>query len=65
MNITIEYKTAQGETVTLAEADCFIPIPNVGDQFSYGDTPFTVKSRSFDYYDEDNGDLAVTITLFV
>jgi hypothetical protein len=65
MNITVQYKTAQGETFTLAEGDGFLPIPNVGDQFSYGDTPYTVKSRSFDYYDEDNGDLAVTVTLSV
>jgi len=65
MFITIQFKTQNGDTLTLAEGEGFLPIPNVGDQFSYKDGPFTVKSRSFDYYDDDNGDLSVTITLSV
>jgi hypothetical protein len=65
MFITIEYKLQSGEAFTLAEGDGFLPIPNVGDQFSYKGGPFTVKARSFDYYDDDNGELAVTVTLFV
>jgi hypothetical protein len=65
MFITIEYKLQNGDTFTLAEGDGFLPIPNVGDQFSYKDGPFTVKARTFDYYDDDNGELAVTVTLFV
>jgi hypothetical protein len=65
MFITIEYKTPDGETFTLAEGEGYLPIPNVGDQFSYSDGPFTVKARSFDYYDDDNGELAVTVTLSV
>jgi hypothetical protein len=65
MFITVEYKTQGGETFTLAEGDGFLPIPNVGDTFSYKGGPFTVKARSFDYYDDDNGELAVTVTLSV
>jgi len=65
MFITIQFKTQNGDTLTLAEGEGFLPIPNVGDQFSYKDGPFTVKARSFDYYDDDNGDLSVTITLSV
>ena len=65
MFITVVYKSAAGEMVTLAEGDGFLPIPNVGDQFSYGDGSFTVKARSFEYYDDDNGELAVTVTLSV
>jgi hypothetical protein len=65
MFITVIYKTPDGEAITLAEGDGFLPIPNVGDQFSYNDGPFTVKARSFDYYDDDNGELAVTVTLAV
>jgi hypothetical protein len=65
MFITIQFKTQNGDTLTLAEGQGFLPIPNVGDQFSYKDGPFTVKARSFDYYDDDNGDLSVTITLSV
>jgi hypothetical protein len=65
MFITVEYKSQNGDTFTLAEGDGFLPIPNVGDQFSYKDGPFTVKTRTFDYYDDDNGELAVTVTLFV
>jgi hypothetical protein len=59
------YTAADGQTITLAEGDGFLPIPNVGDQFSYGGGPFTVKARSFEYYDDDNGELAVTVTLAV
>ena len=65
MFITIQFKTQNGDTLTLAEGEGFLPIPNVGDQFSYKDGPFTVKARSFDYYDDDNGDLSVTVTLSV
>jgi hypothetical protein len=65
MFITVEYKTQDGETVTLAEGDGFLPIPQVGDAFSYKGGPFTVKARSFNYYDDDNGELAVTVTLSV
>jgi hypothetical protein len=65
MFITVVYKTQNGESFTLAEGDGFLPIPCVGDQFSYKDGPFTVKARSFDYYDDDKGELAVTITLSV
>jgi hypothetical protein len=65
MFITIQFKTQNGDTLTLAEGEGFLPIPNVGDQFSYKNGPFTVKARSFDYYDDDNGDLSVTITLSV
>jgi hypothetical protein len=65
MFITVVYKTQDGEVVTLAEGDGFLPIPVVGDQFSYKGGPFTVKARSFDYYDDDNGDFAVTVTLSV
>jgi hypothetical protein len=65
MFITIEYKSQSGQAFTLAEGDGFLPIPNVGDQFSYKDGPFTVKARTFDYYDDDNGELAVTVTLSV
>ena len=65
MFITIQYKTQTGDTQTLAEGEGFLPIPNVGDQFSYKDGPLTVKARTFDYYDDDNGDLSVTITLSV
>ncbi len=65
MFITVQFKTTNGDTLTLAEGEGFLPIPNVGDQFSYKDGPFTVKARSFDYYDDDNGDLSVTITLSV
>jgi hypothetical protein len=65
MFITVQYKTQAGETFTLAEGDGFLPIPNIGDQFSYNGGPFTVKARSFDYYDDDNGELAVTVTLAV
>jgi hypothetical protein len=45
MFITVVYKTQNGESFTLAEGDGFLPIPNVGDQFSYKDGPFTVKAR--------------------
>ena len=65
MYITVEYKSQGGEAFTLAEGEGFLPIPNVGDQFSYKGGPFTVKARTFDYYDDDNGELAVTVTLFV
>jgi len=65
MFITVEYKTQDGETFTLAEGDGFLPIPQVGDEFSYKGGPFTVKARSFNYYDDDNGELAVTVTLSV
>ncbi len=65
MFITVQYKTEAGDTLTLAEGDGFLPIPNVGDQFSYKAGALMVKSRTFDYYDDDNGDLAVTITLSV
>ena len=65
MFITVQYKTQAGETLTLAEGDGYLPIPNVGDQFSYTGGPFTVKARSFEYYDDDNGELAVTVTLTV
>lgn len=65
MFITVVYLGQDGETVTLAEGDGFLPIPNVGDSFSYGGAPFTVKGRSFEYYDDDNGELAVTVTLTV
>lgn len=65
MFITVEYKTQTGEGFTLAEGDGFLPIPNVGDQFSYKGGPFTVKARSFVYYDDDNGELSVTVTLSV
>jgi hypothetical protein len=65
MFITVQYTSQTGETFTLAEGDGFLPIPAVGDQFSYKGGPFTVKSKSFDYYDDTNGDLAVTITLSV
>jgi hypothetical protein len=65
MFITVIYKTPEGNEITLAEGDGFMPIPNVGDQFSYKDGPHTVKARSFDYYDDDNGELAVTVTLSV
>jgi hypothetical protein len=65
MFITIQFKTQNGDTLTLAEGQGFLPIPNAGDQFSYKDGPYTVKSRTFDYYDDDNGDLSVTITLSV
>lgn len=65
MFITVQYKTQAGEEFTLAEGDGFLPIPNVGDQFSYNNASFTVKTRSFEYYDDDNGELAVTVTLTV
>jgi hypothetical protein len=65
MFITVQFKTPTGDTLTLAEGQGFLPIPNVGDQFSYKNGPFTVKARGFDYYDDDNGDLSVTITLSV
>jgi hypothetical protein len=65
MFITVVYKTQNGESFTLAEGDGFLPIPNVGDQFSYKDGPFTVKARSFEYYDDDSGELSVTMTLSV
>jgi hypothetical protein len=65
MFITVTYKTQNGESFTLAEGDGFLPIPNVGDQFSYKDGSFTVKARSFEYYDDDNGELSVTVTLSV
>jgi hypothetical protein len=65
MFITVTYKTQNGESFTLAEGDGFLPIPNVGDQFSYKNGPFTVKARSFEYYDDDNGELSVTVTLSV
>lgn len=65
MFITIEYKTPDGESFTLAEGEGYLPIPNVGDQFSYQNGPFTVKARSFDYYDDENGELSVTVTLSV
>jgi hypothetical protein len=65
MFITVVYKTQTGESFTLAEGDGFLPIPNVGDQFSYKDGPFTVKARSFEYYDDDNGELSVTVTLSI
>jgi hypothetical protein len=65
MFITVQYKTQAGETLTLAEGDGYLPIPNVGDQFAYTGGPFTVKARSFEYYDDDNGELAVTVTLTV
>ena len=65
MFITVVYKTQTGESFTLAEGEGFLPIPNVGDQFSYKDGPFTVKARSFDYYDDDNGELSVTVTLSI
>ena len=65
MFITVIYKTSEGIEITLAEGDGFLPIPNVGDQFSYKDEPLTVKARSFEYYDDDNGELAVTVTLTV
>ncbi len=65
MFITVLYKTQNGDSFTLAEGDGFLPIPNVGDQFSYKDGPFTVKARSFEYYDDENGELAVTVTLSV
>jgi hypothetical protein len=65
MFITVEYKTQSGDVATLAEGEGFLPIPNVGDEFSYKDGPFTVKARSFAYYDDDNGDLSVTVTLSV
>ncbi len=65
MFITVVYKAGTGEAVTLAEGDGFLPIPNVGDTFSYGGELMTVKARSFEYYDDDQGELAVTITLSV
>ena len=65
MFITVVYKTQTGESFTLAEGDGFLPIPNVGDQFSYKDGPFTVKARSFEYYDDNNGELSVTVTLSI
>jgi hypothetical protein len=65
MFITVQYKSPTGETLTLAEGEGFLPIPNVGDQFSYKGEPLTVKARSFDYYDDDNGDLSITVTLSV
>ncbi|WP_158789681.1 hypothetical protein [Granulicella sp. L46] len=65
MFITVVYKTQTGESFTLAEGDGFLPVPNVGDQFSYKDGPFTVKARSFEYYDDDNGELSVTVTLSI
>jgi hypothetical protein len=65
MFTTILYKSQTGDTSTLAEGDGFLPIPTVGDQFSYKGGPFTVKSRAFDYYDDTNGDLAVTVTLSI
>ena len=65
MFITVVYLGPGGETVTLAEGDGYLPIPNVGDSFSYGGSPLTVKARSFEYYDDDNGELAVTVTLTV
>ena len=65
MFITVVFKTQSGESFTLAEGEGFLPIPNVGDQFSYKDGPFTVKARSFDYYDDDNGELSVTVTLSI
>jgi hypothetical protein len=65
MFITILNKSQTGETFTLAEGDGFLPIPAIGDQFSYKGGPFTVKARAFDFYDDTNGDLAVTITLSV
>jgi hypothetical protein len=65
MFITVVYKTQTGESFTLAEGDGFLPIPNVGDKFSYKDGPFTVKARSFEYYDDDNGELSVTVTLSI
>jgi hypothetical protein len=65
MFITIEYKTSTGDIFTLAEGEGFLPIPAVGDQFSYKDGPFTVKARAFNYYDDDNGELCVTVSLTV
>lgn len=65
MFITVLYKASDGEAITLAEGDGFLLIPNVGDQFSYKDGLLTVKARSFEYYDDDNGELAVTVTLTV
>ncbi len=65
MFITVVYKAQNGDSFTLAEGDGFLPIPNVGDQFSYKDGPFTVKARSFEYYDDENGELSVTVTLSV
>ncbi|MGA7156741.1 MAG: hypothetical protein WBY53_07850 [Acidobacteriaceae bacterium] len=65
MFTTVVYKGQDGETVTLAEGDGFLLIPNVGDSFLYGAGPFTVKARSFEYYDDQNGELAVTVTLTV
>lgn len=65
MFTTVLYKTQSGDSFTLAEGEGFLPIPNIGEQFTYKDGPFTVKARSFEYYDDDNGDLAVTVTLSV
>jgi hypothetical protein len=65
MFITVVYKTQTGESFTLAEGDGFLPIPGLGEEFSYKGGPFVVKARSFDYYDDDNGNLAVTVTLSV
>jgi hypothetical protein len=65
MFITVVYKTQNGESFTLAEGEGFLPVPAVGDQFSYKGGPFTVKSRGFDYYDDENGELSVTVTLSV
>ena len=65
MFITVVYKAGAGDAVTLAEGNGFLPIPNVGDTFSYGGEALTVKARSFDYYDDESGELAVTVTLSV
>jgi hypothetical protein len=65
MFITVAYTTQTGETFTLAEGEGYLPIPNVGDQFSYKDGPFIVKARTFDYYDDENGNLSVIVTLSI
>lgn len=65
MLITVVYRTQNGDNFTLAEGNGFLPIPNVGDQFSYKEGPLTVKARSFEYYDDENGELSVTVTLSV
>lgn len=65
MHTTVTYKTQIGEIYTLAEGNGFLPVPGVGDQFSYNGAALTVKARSFDYYDDENGELSVTVTLSV
>ncbi len=65
MLITVVYRTQNGDNFTLAEGNGFLPIPNVGDQFSYKEGPLTVKARSFEYYDDENGELSVPVTLSV